>query len=300
MKILENGSAKLVSGGGGGAAPKIDCHDDPITVSKSGEVVVSTSGSICQTSTGLTIIKSTVSSGVQIQGGLSGTFKGMFGLQGNGDFKNVESTETVTVCNSKGQCDTKETTTHFDSKGNKVSDAGDGFEYASYAAAEAGCVQVASFLPDGSRAGDIVVGAQMQLSDQASLEAGVGTVSYSKRKTGPGYRLTTASGVTLVCSATAPIPTPDGVVLAPQLMGKSVAVRRDGTDGSACGWEPVRSVEAVGDIEVQHITVGNKCFWAGEERNGFILHHNSKQVDGTLASNDPQTSYDNFNWDDVV
>jgi hypothetical protein len=32
----------------------------------------------------------------------------------------------------------------------------------------------------------------------------------------------------------------------------------------------------VGEIKVQHITVGDKCFWAGEKQGKYILHHNMK------------------------
>jgi hypothetical protein len=31
---------------------------------------------------------------------------------------------------------------------------------------------------------------------------------------------------------------------------------------------------------VQHITVGDRCFWAGEKRGAYILHHNSKDAGG--------------------
>lgn len=44
---------------------------------------------------------------------------------------------------------------------------------------------------------------------------------------------------------------------APQVKGKSVAVRRDANGMIACGWENVESVEAIGVVPVQHITVGD-------------------------------------------
>lgn len=141
----------------------------------------------------------------------------------------------------------------------------------------------------------ILVGSEMQLSDQVSLKAGVGVVSYSKRKKAPGYRLTTVSGVSLVCSNTAPIPTTDGIVLAPNVLGKSVAVRRDEGGESQSAWEVVTSVDAVGEIEVQHITVGDKCFWAGEKPNVYILHHNMKNADYSYGAEDITN---NASWDD--
>ncbi len=141
------------------------------------------------------------------------------------------------------------------------------------------CVHIDSRLPDGRRAGDVRVGDDMVLADEKSLEAGTGIVTYSKQETVPGYRIITESGVALVCSDTAPIPTPDGLVKAPNLLGLKVPVRRDEGGGFLKGWEKVVHVEAVGDIDVQYITVGDKCFWAGEKAAAFILHHNiTKQV----------------------
>ena len=123
----------------------------------------------------------------------------------------------------------------------------------------------------------------MDLADEKTLAAARGVVSYSQRKTEPGWRIVTQSGVSLRCSASAPIPTPEGLVLAPDLLGKQVAIRRDhgsSPDGAQTAWETVESVQAIGDIEVQHITVGDRCFWAGEAAGAFILHHNMKDSGG--------------------
>lgn len=145
---------------------------------------------------------------------------------------------------------------------------------------EGGCVEVSSVLPNGGIAGNIKVEDSMQLADETNFEPSVGIVSYSKRKKAPGYRITTKGGVSLVCSDSAPIPTPEGLVLAPQLLGKSVAVRRDRQGESKIVWELIESIESIGEIEVQHITVGDKCFWAGENVDNYILHHNIKAVNG--------------------
>lgn len=154
-----------------------------------------------------------------------------------------------------------------------------------------GCVAIESLLPDGRRAGDIRVDDTMELADEKTLEPDRGVVTYSQRKTQPGWRIVTQGGVTLRCSASAPIPTPEGLVLAPELLGKRVAVRRDGAQGTTTAWETVESVQAIGDIEVQHITVGDRCFWAGAHAGAFILHHNMKDTGG-----DDPTDWD---WDDL-
>lgn len=142
-----------------------------------------------------------------------------------------------------------------------------------------GCVHVDSILPDGRRAGDIRVGDTMQLGDEytINLDSTVGLVSYSEEKTMAGFRITTQSGISLVCSDTAPLWTDEGYVLAPSVCGKRVAIRIDGSNAIETRFEVVEVVEAVGPIQVQHITVGNRAFWAGANRGAYILHHNLKE-----------------------
>lgn len=143
-----------------------------------------------------------------------------------------------------------------------------------------GCVEVTSFLADHSRAGDVKVGQVLHLADPETLEPGTGEVSYSEQKVMPGWKIETSGGVWLRCSDTAPIPTRDnGYKVPSELKGQFVAVRRDSIDGPVVTWEEVLHAYSVGDILVQHITVGDKNFWAGGDCNGFILHHNLKNQD---------------------
>lgn len=133
-----------------------------------------------------------------------------------------------------------------------------------------GCVAVESILADGRNAASVRPGDAIELSDNSLSEA-MGEVTYSVTKTAPCVRIVTESGVTLVCSITAPIPTRDGqLTLAPDLAGKSVAVRVLGE----ARWESVESVESVGVRAIQHISVNDGCFWAGECAGAQILHHN--------------------------
>ncbi len=145
---------------------------------------------------------------------------------------------------------------------------------------DAGCVEIGSLLPSGMTAGSVKVGDVMQLADEDTLEAREGIVTYSERKKAKGYRITTRGGISLVCSDTAPLLTEEGLVLAPNVLGKVVATRRHYGARILTEWEAVETVESVGEIEVQHITVGDRCFWAGERSGAFILHHNSKVAYG--------------------
>ncbi len=152
------------------------------------------------------------------------------------------------------------------------------------AEAEAACVHVDSLLPCGRKAGQIVVGDVMKLGDERNFEESTGIVTFSQRKKALCYRITTVGGVTLVCSKTAPIPTPDGLILAPNLLRLNVAVRRQVNGVISTIWEEVEQVDELGENDIQHITVGNKCFWAGEKQGAYILHHNCKNVTNFLKS----------------
>lgn len=141
----------------------------------------------------------------------------------------------------------------------------------------ASCVAVDSFLPGLIRAGDIIVGDMMDLGDAETMAPGVGQVSYSMPALQPGLRFATKSGASLKCSESAPIPTLHrGLVTPGHLLGEFVAVRRFANGEYFNDWEEVVSVDNIGEIMVQHITVGNNCFWAGEQAGVYILHHNIK------------------------
>lgn len=139
------------------------------------------------------------------------------------------------------------------------------------------CVHIDSFLQSGERAADVKEGDVLQLADEKTLESSEGVVTYSQRKLVEGFRIVTESGVSLICSDSAQIPTTRGLVLAPNLLETSVAVLQLFGSALEKKWEKVVRLESVGEIAVQHISVGNKCFWAGEKANSFILHHNLKQ-----------------------
>jgi hypothetical protein len=151
--------------------------------------------------------------------------------------------------------------------------------YADYSGG--GCVEVESALPCGRIAGAIIVGDELELADEESLQASQGRVSYSCKKFAQGFKITTTSGVQLVCSDTAPIPVQKGGTLNPaEILGEFVAVRVDEDGISRCAWEKVVSVDPVGQIAVQHITVGDRSFWAGRIPGKYILHHNMKMGPG--------------------
>lgn len=140
------------------------------------------------------------------------------------------------------------------------------------------CVHVETRLPDGRRAGDIKAGDWMQLGDEGTPDFATrtGLVTHSHTARARGLRITTQSGISLVCSDSAPIWTEHGYVKAPELKGKRVATRIDRDDVVTTRYEVVEVVEDVGMIDVQVITVGDRAFWAGEKADAYLLHHNLK------------------------
>lgn len=136
-----------------------------------------------------------------------------------------------------------------------------------------GCVHVDSILASGHRAGDVKVGDILVLGSTPDLERRTGKVTRSETRQVLGYRIVTQSGVSLRCSDTAPIWTEhDGFLTPPALAGKKVATMVDGQTR----FETVESVEHLGKISVQLLTVENAAFWAGEQPNAYLLHHNRK------------------------
>jgi hypothetical protein len=134
-----------------------------------------------------------------------------------------------------------------------------------------GCVAVESYILDNGFAGDVEVGEVLELADHISLEPLFGEVLHSQPTLQHGFRFVTESGAALRCSHSAPIPTLNGALMTPKyLLDEYVAVRR----GEFTAWEKVICVEDIGEIMVQHISVNDKCFWAGEQPDAFILHHN--------------------------
>jgi hypothetical protein len=136
------------------------------------------------------------------------------------------------------------------------------------------CVTSDMQLPDGRVAGDVQVGDYMHLCDPATREEIGGLVSCAKTGYVECVELRAANGVVLRCSTTAPIPTDIGYLDAPETLGRMVLTKvNDRIEESV-----IETVIHIGVQEVRHITVGDRCFWAGE--NGFMLHHNLKMDPG--------------------
>jgi hypothetical protein len=90
-----------------------------------------------------------------------------------------------------------------------------------------GCVLTTAFvrsIRDGKeeviRAGEVKVGDILVGADPITLEPTTHAVTYSQAKMQPCVELESVGGVVLPCSRSAPIPTTDGLTLAPDLEGR--------------------------------------------------------------------------------
>lgn len=125
------------------------------------------------------------------------------------------------------------------------------------------------------RAGDVKVGDTLVLFDTELWSRETGVVSFSEPAIADRVRIVTRAGVRLTCSTTAPIRVDSGeLVRAPDLLGRTVAVRLG--DAGHAQWTRVDAVEPLPQGWVQHITVGNREFWVGDDAAGDLLHHNIK------------------------
>jgi hypothetical protein len=144
-----------------------------------------------------------------------------------------------------------------------------------------GCVALESFVPlveieqkhngrEITKAWMLEAGMKISLGTD-DLQIVNGKVVKTLNDYQPCVRISTADGITLVCSTTAPILTKDsGFIPATEVYGKRVAVMRNGRTW----YDEVVQLEDVGMKFVRVIDAGNNSFWAGERPGAFILHHN--------------------------
>lgn len=122
------------------------------------------------------------------------------------------------------------------------------------------------------RAGDVRVGDLLRLCDPLTLAEAWGAVTHSRTQRAACVRLLGHAGADLTCSTSAPIPVGRGYLDAQDCEGAWTLGRR--TRGIAV--EQIVSVSPAGERDVQHITVGDRCFWVGADPDHLLLHHNLK------------------------
>lgn len=123
------------------------------------------------------------------------------------------------------------------------------------------------------RAGDVRVGDELRLMNPKTGAVRWGQVSVSETSPAECVQVVTASGLTLVCSASAPLGLADGgQVVSVDAKGHRVALEVHG----AYRVEEVVDVIPMGRRDVQLITCENDFFLAGDQSGCYFTHHNKK------------------------
>lgn len=135
------------------------------------------------------------------------------------------------------------------------------------------CVATSSYLPEHGCAGETLLGERLMTGDQMTLAEGWEAVTHSRRAVEPCVRVTTERGASLICTVNAPLVQRAGELVPAELsLHREIAIRVPGFTG----YDPVVSVELIGPHPVQRLSLRDRCFWAGEQPDLFILHHNVK------------------------
>lgn len=106
---------------------------------------------------------------------------------------------------------------------------------------------------------------------------GTNTITFARPKLMECVRVTTATGISLSCSVSAPLSLEDGTqIYAPAAINKNILVFSDGNIST----DVVVNVENLGIQEVNHISCEDNYFLASDGNdNRYILHHNKMATD---------------------
>lgn len=141
------------------------------------------------------------------------------------------------------------------------------------------CVVIEALMFDGRTAGEYEMHDPILLADPYNNTAEVIEVSQALTYLAPSVTLVTRSGARLSCSTSAPIPIrakKETLVRAENALGYFVAVTEHPNEMSPVfEWDEVIDVIQLGERLVRHIFVYEKCFWASDDGEQFILHHNT-------------------------
>jgi hypothetical protein len=136
------------------------------------------------------------------------------------------------------------------------------------------CVDVNSYLPDGTLAGMAHKNFMLPCYNNDPINPNIVHLPIVANREGESecLRLVTESGASVVASVTTPMTLENGqCVLLPDMMHRKALVYR--LDGSF-RWEYVVKLESVGSRPVAKISVRDQCYFSGETMDAFIATHN--------------------------
>ncbi|WP_421793503.1 TipJ family phage tail tip protein [Hydrocarboniphaga effusa] len=136
------------------------------------------------------------------------------------------------------------------------------------------CVVLTADILGFGRAALACSGDEIETAEELSLAAGIAAITHASDAWRRCSRITAGEFV-LDCSDGAGIPTRQhGLVAACQLTTAHEIAVRLGRDAPT--WIPVSTVEPIGHRMVRKLSLGERCFWAGNQEGFYILHHNIK------------------------
>lgn len=133
------------------------------------------------------------------------------------------------------------------------------------------CVCYDSYLPDGRKAYQVYAGTMIEIVNETLDDVCSIDVTRNYLADSECVKLTSISGIELICSVTTPITLEDGRgIYAPACQGRRLPVK----DENGFRWELIETVEHVGIMTVAHISCHNKVYGAGSQPGRFIYTHN--------------------------
>jgi len=133
------------------------------------------------------------------------------------------------------------------------------------------CVDVNSFMPNGIRANQVMIGSQIEILNDSLDGLTYIDVNNNKIAHSKCVKLTSESGIELICSVTTPLTLDDrSSKKAPEALGLKLPVR----DKDGFRWEEIIKVEDMGVRLVAHISCHCQTYGAGLEEGRFIYTHN--------------------------
>lgn len=198
----------------------------------------------------------------QITGLLTGTLYYIYAVDPNGDGTGLSYAATRTFTDTTASPDRAyvgKITTATSSGGGSPPDE---------------CVVVSMWVGTGKRAGEVTVGDDLITLVDGGESVGLYPCRANRMTLAECVRITTVSGCWVECSIDTPVTLRSGdTVLAPNVRGCMVAV----LDRGEYRWEPVASVESIGQHLVAHISVDDGTYAAGGEPDRLVFTHNATQ-----------------------
>jgi hypothetical protein len=133
------------------------------------------------------------------------------------------------------------------------------------------CVFVDSFMPSGLRANQIMQGDQIEIMNESFDGFTFTTVEKNRIGVADCVKLTSITGIELICSKTTPLTLRDNsAIFAPEAFGHDLPVR----DEDGFRWEKIIKVENVGMLPVAYISCYCEVYAAGNQPGRYIYTHN--------------------------